>query len=420
MDRSYYYMGGDALHTGIYVDIINGLEAEGLTVNFIARSRVHLSPFSAWRAWRTRNMLGPNRTDALRRQLPGSMHVIPIWSILPGLSVAPLARALGSDQMKHQWIVLHARQYVMVRLALALKRWWPGLRVIAEIEGDILAELEYKNTRSESRSALADLRWRLERRFYFNHENDIAHHSDAMVCVSSKLRDVLAQRYGLSEVQAKRILVFPSGASRRKFYFDPAKREQIREALGLRDRFVVVYSGNLGAAWQVPQKLVEAFLYARDRRPNAYFLVLTPERDWDQIVPYLERTGLPAADYGVLACEHAKVVDHLCAGDVGLLLRDRHPMNEAAAPGKFAEYVLAGLPIIMTEGIGDYSARMRDSEFACVLPDLVDMDAMREGIQHFCSKDFTLEQKAALGCWAADQFSTELWVQRLAALYREV
>jgi hypothetical protein len=113
-------------------------------------------------------------------------------------------------------------------------------------------------------------------------------------------------------------------------------------------------------------------------------------------------------------------VDHLCAGDVGLLLRERHPMNEVAAPGKFAEYVLSGLPIVMTEGIGDFSAAVRDSELACVLPDLANEGDWRERIRRFCARDVTSGQRAAFAEWAAERFAVEAHVPRLAALYRTV
>jgi hypothetical protein len=113
-------------------------------------------------------------------------------------------------------------------------------------------------------------------------------------------------------------------------------------------------------------------------------------------------------------------VDHLCAGDVGLLLRERHPMNEVAAPGKFAEYALSGLPIVMTEGIGDFSEPMRESEFACILPDLRATDAVREGITRFCARGFTAAQREEFSRWAAERFALEAVAPHLAELYRTV
>ena len=214
--------------------------------------------------------------------------------------------------------------------------------------------------------------------------------------------------------------VIPTFASRKQFFFDPERRKGTRQALGLQARYVVISSVSLRGHWQVPEKLVEAFLTIRQVRPTARFLVLTQGTDRRYIEPHLERAGVAADDVRLLSCPHTQVVDHLCAADVGLLLRERHPVNEVAAPGTFAEYVLSGLPIIMTEGIGDFSEAMRDAEFACVLPDLADAGDWRERVQGFCARDFTPGQRADFSRWAAERFAVEERAPELAALYRSV
>ena len=36
-------------------------------------------------------------------------------------------------------------------------------------------------------------------------------------------------------------------------------------------------------------------------------------------------------------------------------MRESHPVNLVSSPTKFGEYLAAGVPVILTEGIGDYS-----------------------------------------------------------------
>jgi glycosyltransferase involved in cell wall biosynthesis len=50
------------------------------------------------------------------------------------------------------------------------------------------------------------------------------------------------------------------------------------------------------------------------------------------------------------------VPEYLAAGDLGLLLRDPHPVNRVASPVKFAEYLAAGLPVLVSPGVGDAAA----------------------------------------------------------------
>ena len=420
MDRTYHYLGGDELHTGMYVSLLRRLEREDLVVDLIARVRVSPNPVTLWRAWTHRHALGPNPIAALRGQIRGAVHPVPIWAPFPALSLPLVERVLREPRREDRRMVLHTRQIVMGRLALALRRRLPGVRVISEMEGDPLAELQYIRIGVDRPSPLTRLRWAAEDRYYTREERRLVRESDAVLCVSQKLKDLLIRRYGLDQTDAQRLSVFPSVGDPSTFFFDPAKRADLRQALGIDRRFVVVYSGNLNARWQVPDRLVEVFGLIRQNRPDAYFLILTPEKDRPLIATHLEAARLSPEDYGMHSCRHDDVVRFLCAGDVGLLLRDRHLMNEVAAPGKFAEYMLTGLPTVMTEGIGDFSEQVRDQPFACVLPGLDRLEASQARIQAFCRRPVSFEARAAQGRWAAERFSTELRIPQLAALYRSL
>jgi glycosyltransferase involved in cell wall biosynthesis len=419
-ERSYWYLGGEALHTGIYVDLIRRLEDEGLEVGLVSRLRVSPDPRATRRALRNRDRLGPNRLEDVRAMIRGRVLQVPVWNLLPSLSVPALADAIGLRGNDGRPVVVHTRQIVMARLAMALKRRWPAVRLVVELEGDDLAEVDYREMRTERPTPLESLRWPLERVYYERAERRILRESDAVICVSCRLRDVMVERFALPPERVRKLHVIPTLASRREFCFDVERRARTRQALGLRDRYVVVYSGNLRARWQVPEKLVEAFVSIRQARPDACFLVLTQIADRVHLQPLLDRAGVGAGDVRMVTSPHDQVVDHLCAGDVGLLLRERHPMNEVAAPGKFAEYALSGLPIVMTDGIGDFSAPMREADLACILPGLGDQDDVQARIQRFCRRDFTAEQRSAFGAWAAERFAVELAVPRIADLYRMV
>lgn len=412
-----FYLGGEPLHTGIYADLIRRLHERGLEVPLIGRARVSPNPSSWWRAWRGRDRLGPNALATLRGSMPAGVTVLPVWNLLPQLSLPWLMAALGPRDPRGR-IVLHARQIVMARLALALRRRWPEVRVIVEMEGDDLAELDYRRSKSPRAGLRTRVAWGLERRFFETQVRRIVGASDAVICVSANLRDVLIRRHAVPEARARRFVVIPTFASRTEFRFDAARRERARAALGIGDRLLVVYSGNLRGAWQVPDALVRVFGHVRERHRDAFFLVLTPDADRGRIEPLLAEAGLGAGEARVRSAPHAEIPDFLCAADVGLLLRDRHPMNEVAAPGKFGEYVLSGLPIVMTEGIGDFSAQMRDSEFACVLPGLENGPEVRERVQRFCGRRFTEAEREAFSRWAGERFACESTLPKLEALYR--
>lgn len=412
--RSFYYLGGDALHTGLYVDLLERLAGEGLPVRLVTRVRVSPHPAAIWNAWRRRDWLGPNRIERVRERVPAGVRRLPLWNLAPSLSLPGLREIIGAPVPGHR-VILHTRQVVMARLGLALRRGRPDVRVIAEIEGDDLAEVAYRR-----RNAPPLRRWSLglEHAYYDAVDRRIVRESDAVLCVSEHLKDVLIRRYGLDTGRADRIFVMPTFASRAEFFFDRARRERTRATAGLGNRFVVVYSGNLRGAWQVPDRVVQVFTFIRATRPDAFFLVLTP--DGDRIEPLVRAAGIDPKDCRIGSCPHDEILDHLCAADIGLLLRERHPMNAAAAPGKFGEYALAGLPIVMTDGIGDFSRQMRDHPLACVLPDLGDSDEVRARVQSFSARAHGGDEREAFSRWAAERFAVEITVPKLAALYRSL
>jgi glycosyltransferase involved in cell wall biosynthesis len=70
----------------------------------------------------------------------------------------------------------------------------------------------------------------------------------------------------------------------------------------------------------------------------------------------------------VLSVLHNEVPDYLAAADCGFLLRASSQVNRVASPVKFGEYLASGTPVIMSNGIGDYSELARRENVGVVLP----------------------------------------------------
>ncbi len=62
-----------------------------------------------------------------------------------------------------------------------------------------------------------------------------------------------------------------------------------------------------------------------------------------------------------------EVYKYLNAADFGILFRENTVMNNVASPTKFAEYMLCGLPVIISEGVGDYSYYTLEKEVGIIL-----------------------------------------------------
>ena len=65
-----------------------------------------------------------------------------------------------------------------------------------------------------------------------------------------------------------------------------------------------------------------------------------------------------------------RVFDELCKADYGILLREDNLTNRVAAPVKFAEYLNAGLKVIISSSVRDYANFTRQHACGVVLDDL--------------------------------------------------
>lgn len=143
-------------------------------------------------------------------------------------------------------------------------------------------------------------------------------------------------------------------------------RERIRKELNLEDRFCVIYSGSFFDKWQEPQDIARFFQAFHLANPAALMVVLSND-DPAKVADFVARYELSPEAIFVRQANHADVPKWLAAADAGLLVRRIDPVNQVASPTKFAEYLACGLPVVITEGIGDYSDLVRAAQIGYVL-----------------------------------------------------
>lgn len=148
------------------------------------------------------------------------------------------------------------------------------------------------------------------------------------------------------------VSVLPCAVDARRFVFDPAARTRYRRELRL-DGTVAVYSGKWGG-WYATEEMMDFVAVARGHLPDLRLLVLTQE----SATPFLTaaaRRGLQDI-ISVQRAQHADMPGFLSAADVGLSFVKPLPSKRASSPVKNGEYLACGLPIVTSDGIGDYSA----------------------------------------------------------------
>jgi hypothetical protein len=170
----------------------------------------------------------------------------------------------------------------------------------------------------------------------------------------------------------------------------------------------------------MPNESLKLFNRLKLIEPRAYFLAITTQPDGMRRV--IRHAGLRPEDAMVVSVPHDEVASYLTAADVGLLLREKSPVNEVASPVKFGEYLASGTPVIMSDGIGDYSALTRRERLGLVLDSNWSDDIVTAQLRRFF-----LDYAAATTEWrsrcrrSADQFlNFSQYVPSMVEVYRHL
>ena len=246
-------------------------------------------------------------------------------------------RALGS-----QPVIYHCRGEKAASWMLQLREFFPGDKVVLDVRGYWPAEKIYeKGVTDPSLATGQDLKDYQEA---FHYLKSVVGRVDAVTTVSAALREVLIKETGAP----KDTFVVPCCIST---ITDDGKRAEIRKEWGLADDNVaVVYSGTT-AAYQHLEDLTIPFmkeLAAANAKVRLVFL----SSQIDTIQGMLAAAGVDTEKVILRSYKQNEVGFALTACDAGILIRKPTLVNRVANPVKIAEYMGAGLPIIIEKGVG--------------------------------------------------------------------
>ncbi len=236
-----------------------------------------------------------------------------------------------------------ARNVIAANMALKIKRYSTAKKICFDGRGAMAAEwTEYDVQVVDS--------WK---KSIHQLESRAVMESDFRIAVTEKLVDYWHKRYGYSEGNH---VVIPCtlNSSFRAHVPSDDEKATARTGMGIESNDIVLaYSGSI-AGWQsFPElyKYLGPFLKS-DTRHKIIFLAREEEnitRLMDEFPGQVIRKWVG----------HHEVPEVLAACDMGILIREQSVTNQVASPTKFAEYLSAGLPVLISDGIGDYSDFVR-------------------------------------------------------------
>ena len=187
--------------------------------------------------------------------------------------------------------------------------------------------------------------------------------ADTVFAVSNQLKRYLIRNYDVSK---QRFFIYPCLSDAQKFYYNKEIRNNYRKQLGYTDEdMIILYAGGLANAYHGTSTFMEFINQIAKSKHNTKFLLLSRDKIEEHVV--YERYPNLSNRILIKSAANSEMVNYYNAADLGLLLRENVPMNNVASPSKFAEYMLCGLPTIISEGVGDYSSLCVENHLGIVI-----------------------------------------------------
>jgi glycosyltransferase involved in cell wall biosynthesis len=284
--------------------------------------------------------------ERVLRKYSGSLHFLPVrplpaWLMMVAIQMLILGPFITMFYvLKYRIGIIHARSYIPC-IAGHLSKCVLGTKLIFDMRGLMIDEFISKGQWRE-----AALGTRIMR--YWEKKNILL--ADAIVVVSERFREYVCQ-LPYAHGRALPITVIPNCVDFEAYDLDASIRSELIEKYRLDGRTVFVYSGSL-ASWQSCEEIANFFAFVRYQLPKAFLLFVTYGRG-ERLEALLKKLGLPIESYAFTRTFPEEVPTYLSLGHAGILFRKDELLNNVASPLKFAEYLAAGVPVLLTRGIGD-------------------------------------------------------------------
>ena len=272
---------------------------------------------------------------------------------------------------------------VLSSLALRQKFGAIGTRSVLDVRGISAEEKRYLR----GRPSFIDLPLRL---IQYREIRKV----DRLLCVSNALADWIRRKTGRS-VDA----VVPACLDTNRFGLENEDRVSLRKSLGWSaDQTIFLYAGGI-QKWQRIDDTIRLFKYLAEQSPDYRFAFVV--REPEEVQKRFSSHGFDADKAICRSLPPQDVPQWLNAADVGVILRHDHPVNNVSSPIKLAEYLSAGLRVILTDSIGDISGLVKEHNFGWLvneteiesgiydaIPPIQPCEESRQRIRTFASEKF--------------------------------
>jgi glycosyltransferase involved in cell wall biosynthesis len=252
---------------------------------------------------------------------------------------------------KHKPRIIHSRSSLPTIMAMSLAKLC-GLKFL--YDADSMLSEEYADNGHWSRDSMGykmmSKSERLARRF-----------ATRIIVLSNVIKQDFENVYNVKVP----VDVIPCCVDTQIFRPNLNARKQRREELGLTNEKLLVYVGKVGGRYLINE--IFDFFKAAQSVESSFRLLIISQEPAETFNRLVHLKGINRDSFSVRSVHPSIVSEYLSASDVGLAFIRNVNSERSSSPIKIAEYLATGLPVVLTEGIGDCTNLIKEKKVGAII-----------------------------------------------------
>jgi len=144
----------------------------------------------------------------------------------------------------------------------------------------------------------------------------------------------------------------PTVANDKKFIFNEQERIETRKKLGIpEDAWVLYYPGKFGDLYYRAE-FAWMYRWLKEEEPRFHLLLVTPHTD-EEVKALFDSAGVPPEEYTITHADYENIHKYHFAADFAIISVPQGPSKKFISNIKVGEYLCAGLPFLINEGVSE-------------------------------------------------------------------
>ena len=300
-------------------------------------------------------------------------------------------------------VVIHFKQSEPGYLILLKNIFKNKMIFITDLEGDKIFENDFI-LKSKINQVSPQIGNEIEDEELIRKEKNKLNSYDYVFVYNEFFQNVLQLRH--NNLKCKIIVSHLMSFKKDSLFFDNYLRLKFKEKLPWNDEPVLTYIGNIYYPWQNLSKTIRLYKKIKNEiNPNFKLLLLINKQDHLKAMDFIEINNLNSSDYYLAEVPNNEIVGYLNASDIGIVLRDFHPMNKVVTSGKLLDYLGCGLPVITTSVLLNFPKNVEIIDIGLILNNLNIEKISKENIENVFK--FNLTDRKNISTWANENLSLD-------------